>query len=124
MAAATLGAFGVTLRRSGDAVRASTVAFSTISVSQLLYALACRSGERPGWRGLTENPVLVAGIGGMLALQGATVVLPPLRALLATSALGVADLAMVGAGAVAPLAVREALKTRRPPEQSPGGADA
>jgi hypothetical protein len=49
----------------------------------------------------------------MLALQGATVLVPPLRALLATSPLGVADLAVVGAGAVVPLIVREALKTRR-----------
>jgi len=71
-------------------------------------------------RGLTTNPVLVAGIGGMLALQGATLVLPPLRALLATSALGVADLTVVGAGAVVPLVVREALKTRRSSEQSQG----
>jgi P-type Ca2+ transporter type 2C len=124
MAAATLGAFGITLHRSADGLRASTVAFSTISVGQLLYALACRSGERSGLRGLTENPVLVAGIGGMLALQGATLVLPPLRALLATSALGLADLAVVGAGAVAPLVVREALKTRRIPEQAQGVGDA
>src|SRR4030095_5304281 len=32
---ATLGAFGLTWRRSGDAARASTVAFSTISTGQL-----------------------------------------------------------------------------------------
>ena len=124
MAAATLGAFGITMGRSGDSRRASTVAFSTISVGQLLYALACRSGERSGLRGLPDNPVLVAGIGGMLALQGATLVVPPLRALLATSVLGVADLAVVGAGAVAPLVVREALKTRRFPEQPQGVRDA
>ena len=124
MAASTLAAFGITLRGSGDAARASTVAFSTISAGQLLYALACRSGERSGLRGLAENPVLVAGIGGMLALQGATLFVPPLRALLATSPLGVADLAVVGAGAVVPLVVREALKTRRSHEQKQGGRDA
>jgi P-type Ca2+ transporter type 2C len=124
MAAATLGAFGITLRRSSDAARASTVAFSTISTGQLLYALACRSGERSGLRGLAENPVLMAGIGGMLALQGATVLVPPLRALLATTPLGVADLAVVSAGAVVPLVVREALKTRRPHESNPGGRGA
>ena len=48
MAAATLGAFGVALRRSGDSLAASTVAFSTLSAGQLLYALACRSDERSG----------------------------------------------------------------------------
>jgi len=110
MAATTLGAFAITLRRSSDAVRASTVAFSTISVGQLLYALACRSEDRSGFRGLTDNPVLVAGTGGMLALQAATVVVPPLRTLLATTPLGVADLGVIGLGAVTPLAIRETLK--------------
>ena len=56
MAAATLGAFGLTLRRSGDSLAASTVAFSTLSAGQLLYALACRSDERSGLRGLGDNP--------------------------------------------------------------------
>jgi magnesium-transporting ATPase (P-type) len=121
MAVATLGAFGLTLRRSGDAARASTVAFSTISAGQLLYALACRSGERSGLRRLGDNPALVGGVGGMLGLQAATVIVPPLRSLLATTPLGVADLAMIGAGAVAPLAVREALKMGRSGEPSRGG---
>jgi hypothetical protein len=47
----------------------------------------------------------------MLGLQAATLVVPALRALLRTTPLGVVDLAVVGAGAVAPLLVREALKT-------------
>jgi hypothetical protein len=68
--------------------------------------------------------VLIAGVGGMLALQGATVLVPPLRSLLATTPLGVADLALIGAGAVAPLVIREALKTRRPQEPKQGGGGA
>jgi Ca2+-transporting ATPase len=111
MAATTLGAFGLTLSRGGDAVRGSTVAFSTLSAGQLLYALACRSPKHSGLRRLGDNPALVAGIGGMLGLQAATLVVPALRALLRTTPLGVVDLAVVGAGAVAPLLVREALKT-------------
>ena len=57
----------------------------------------------------------------MLALQGATVVVPPLRALLATTPLGLADLAVIGVGAVAPLTLREALKTMRRDEPHQGG---
>ena len=121
MAAATLGAFGATWRRSGNAAHASTVAFSTLSAGQLLYALACRSGERSGLRGLGENPALIAGVGGMLVLQAATVIVPPLRALLATTPLGLADLALIGAGATVPLVVREALKARGPGEPKQGG---
>ena len=121
MAGATLGAFGATWRRSGNAAHASTVAFSTLSAGQLLYALACRSRERSGLHRLGENPALIAGVGGMLALQAATVIAPPLRALLATTPLGLADLALIGAGATVPLVVREALKVRRPGEPNQGG---
>jgi Ca2+-transporting ATPase len=121
MAAVTLGAFGLTWRRAGDAARASTVAFSTLSTGQLLYALACRSGTQPGLYRLGDNPMLLAGVGGMLGLQAATVLVPPLRALLATTPLGLADLALVGAGAAAPVLVREALKTRRQGESTQGG---
>jgi Ca2+-transporting ATPase len=110
MAAATLGAFGVALRRSGDSLAASTVAFSTLSAGQLLYALACRSDERSGIRGLSDNSMLVAGVGGMLMLQAATVIVPPLRALLRTTPLGIVDLAVIGAGAAVPLVVRETIK--------------
>jgi Ca2+-transporting ATPase len=121
MAGATLGAFGATWRRSGNAAHASTVAFSTLSTGQLLYALACRSGDRSGLHRLGDNPALIAGIGGMLALQAATVVVSPLRALLGTTPLGLADLALIGAGATVPLVVREALKTRRSDEPQQGG---
>jgi len=115
MAATTLGAFGFALRRSGgDSLVASTVAFSTLSAGQLLYALACRSDERSGLRGLGDNRALVAGVGGMLALQAATVVVPPLRAVLRTTPLGIIDLAVIGAGAIVPLAVRETMKGLRP----------
>jgi Ca2+-transporting ATPase len=121
MAASTLGAFGATWQRSGDAARASTVAFSTLAFGQLLYALTCRSAERSGLHGLGDNPALLAGIGGMLGLQGATLVVPPLRGLLGTTSLSLGDLALVGAGAVTPLVVREALKATRTGTAGQGG---
>jgi P-type Ca2+ transporter type 2C len=113
MAGVTLGAFGVMLRRGGDAARASTVAFSTLSTGQLLYALACRSEARSGLRDLGDNRVFVAGLGGMLLLQAATFIVPPLRALLGTTPLATADLAVISLGAATPVALREVLKMRR-----------
>jgi Ca2+-transporting ATPase len=110
MAATALGTFGLTLARSGDAARASTVAFSTLSSAQLLYALACRSDVRSGFTGLGDNLPLVVGIGGMLTLQAATLAVPPLRSLLRLTPLGLTDLGLVAAGAVTPLLTREALK--------------
>jgi P-type Ca2+ transporter type 2C len=111
MAATTLGTFGLTLARSGDALRASTVAFTTLSASQLLYALACRSEIGSGLVGLGNNAPLAAATGGMLALQAATLVVPPLRAVLRLTPLGAADVALVALGAVTPLLMRETLKT-------------
>ena len=109
-------------RRSGNAALASTVAFSTLSTGQLLYALTCRSSERAAFRRLGDNPALMAGFGGMLGLQAATVVVAPLRALLGTAPLGLADLALVGAGATVPQLVREALKTRPDGPRQRGGS--
>jgi P-type Ca2+ transporter type 2C len=58
----------------------------------------------------------------MLALQAATVIVPPLRSLLRTTPLGAMDLAVVGAGAVTPLLVREALKSLGSNHPKPGGS--
>jgi Ca2+-transporting ATPase len=124
MAATTLGAFAAAQARSGDAARASTVAFSTLSAGQLLYTLACRSEDRPGLWGLRNNPALVASLGGILLLQAATVLAPPLRALLRTTPIGLVDLAMIGGGAAVPLVVRETLKALRPERPPPGGGHA
>src|SRR5262249_44073802 len=98
MAGTTLGAFALTQARSGNSVAASTVAFTTLSSGQLLYALACKSDDRPRLAHLGDNPLLVAGVGGMLLLQAATLLVPGLRTVLGTTPLGLADLAMVGAG--------------------------
>jgi Ca2+-transporting ATPase len=120
MATTTLGAFALTLR-GGDSARASTVAFSTLSAAQLLYALGCRSESDPGLRRLGDNPALIAGVGGMLLLQLGTVALPPLRALLGTTSLGLRELTVIGAGATLPLLVREVLKAMRSDPAKQGG---
>src|SRR5262249_33883820 len=122
MAASSLGAFVLAQRRSGNALHASTMAFTTLSAGQLLYALACRSTAHSGVRGLRDNPALIAGVGGMLALQAATLVVPPLRALLRTTPLGVGDLAIVGAGALAPWLLRESFKTISSEDAKHGGS--
>src|SRR5262245_57699642 len=110
MAGVTLGAYSFTRAWSGDAARASAVAFSTLASGQLLYTLACRSDERPALSRIGDNPSLGVGVAGMLILQAATIVVPQLRALLGTTALGLADLGLVGAGAIVPVLAREAIK--------------
>src|SRR5207245_259783 len=84
LAVSTLGVHALALARYGPGPRATTLSFSTLTAAQLMYALACRSrvvnGTVPGPR----HPLLFGVIGGTLALQLATAVLPPLRRLLGT----------------------------------------
>ncbi len=107
ISAATLGAYGVALARSGIGGPASTVAFTTLTTSQLGYALTCRSDERSALSGLGRNRWLLGALGGTLALQVAAVTVPGLRRLLGTTPLGLADWGLVAAGATVPLIVSE-----------------
>ena len=107
LAAATLGAYGIAAARYGVGAQASTVAFATLTTSQLLHALTCRSETRSGFADLRQNPLMMGALGGTLALQVASVTVPALQRLLGTTPLGLADWAVVAAGATAPLAARE-----------------
>jgi Ca2+-transporting ATPase len=116
ISAVTLGAYGLAVRRYGVGPAASSVAFSTLTSAQLCYAISCRSDRRSGFSGLGSNPLLMAALGGTLALQVAAMGLPPLRRVLGTVPLGVADWGIVAAGAALPLLVKEGQKTITRPD--------
>jgi Ca2+-transporting ATPase len=111
--AAALAAFLYGLGRYGPSPRARTIAFTTLTSAQLLYALSARS-ESPlslfGKGRLRRNPWLLRTVVVSLGLQAATTAFPPLRALLRTTPIGLADLAVVGTLALTPTLAREALK--------------
>jgi Ca2+-transporting ATPase len=112
MTASALFAFGYGRMRYGPGTQASTLAFHTLVSAQLLHAIVCRSDthgifnrdHRP------PNRYLQAAIGGSFALQALAGFVPPLRGLLGISPLGLTDLAIVGAGAFAPLMLNEMAK--------------
>jgi hypothetical protein len=85
----------------------------TLTSAQLLYALSARS-ESPltliGKGRLRKNPWLSRTVVLSLGAQAATVLFPPLRALLRTSPIGLVDAAVIAACAAAPTLGREALK--------------
>jgi len=128
MTAAALGAFGWGLLRYGPGPRAGTLAFMTLTSSQLLYALSMRS-ERPlRVGGLAPNRALTRAVSVSLVAQLGTVALPPLRRLLRTTPIGVVDAGVVAVAAALPLLVREGLKelrwqrTRRARALAPAGS--
>jgi P-type Ca2+ transporter type 2C len=105
LAAATLAVHSLAVARYGAGARATTVAFSTLTAAQLLHAFSYRSGATAG-PGRLASPTLLGVVGGSLAVQLGTVMLPPLRRLLGTVPLSLSDWSLVAAGALAPLVLR------------------
>ena len=111
MSAATMAAYGFGLARYGPGPRAGALAFQSLTTGQLLHAFNCRrSGRRDDRRPLPPNPYLNYALGGSLALQVMTMVLPPLRSLLGVATLGAADLAVIGAASLAPLVLNRSTR--------------
>jgi Ca2+-transporting ATPase len=97
LSAATLVAHGVAFAATGNAARAATVAFSTLTTAQFLHALSYRSTAAP-------TRLLGTVVGGSVALQALALAVPPLRRLLGLIPVGPAHLALVAAAAAGPLA--------------------
>jgi P-type Ca2+ transporter type 2C len=110
-----LAAFGYGALRHGAGAYAGTMAFQSLTIAQLLHALACRSENRViGSRApLPPNPYLTVAIGGSLALQALTMVFGPLRRFLGLTPPGLMDLAVLAATTVLPLVVNETLKPNK-----------
>jgi Ca2+-transporting ATPase len=102
LAATALAAHGIGLARYGPGARATTVAFSTLTIGQLLHALSYRSRHGSPGGSLLRSTVALS-----IGAQVGAMTLPPLRGLLGLTPLGVADWGLVLGGAVLPLAVGE-----------------
>ena len=112
LSAGTLGAYGYGLWRYGMGAQANTLAFSSLTIGQLLHAFSCRSQTHSvlGTTSLPANPYLTLAIGGSLALQLLTFIVPGLSNLLSLVPLTLLDGAVVGLSALLPLVVNEATK--------------
>jgi Ca2+-transporting ATPase len=123
MTAASFAAFLYGLSRYGASSQARTMAFMTLTGSQLAYALTARSESRITDPRLRSNRLLTGVTLGSLALQAGTVLLPPLRGLLRTAPLSPADWLVVAGTAALPALIREMTKPpvkRRPPVNGAG----
>jgi Ca2+-transporting ATPase len=95
--ASSLGAYAYGLLNYGGGARAGTLAFQSLTISQLLHALSCRSHQRVILSDppLPPNKYLRWALGGSLALQLLTFVVPPLRRFLGLTAINLADFAVI-----------------------------
>ncbi len=108
-----LGAYGYGIARYGLGARAGSLAFHSLTVAQILHALSCRSEKHSLFAGKQPPPnkYLALAVGGSLALQALTVIIPGLRNFLGIAPLGLLDAVVVGASALLPLAINESTKT-------------
>lgn len=110
MTLVTLAAFVWGLR-TGDPVRAMTLAFSTLSLAQILHLGNARSRRAVlGYRAATANRYALGAVALTVALQLLALYLPALRSLLGLVPLGWAEWAVVLPLALAPASVGQALK--------------
>lgn len=117
LTAMTLGAYGWGLARYGPGPRTSSLVFSTLTASQLLYAISCRSEHH--WfldhEPSLPNPYMAFAVGSGLGLQGAATLLPGLRTLLGTVPLGPADWLLIAGLATVPYLASELIKASQRP---------
>ncbi len=114
--AGSMASYGYAMARYGIGPQASTVAFMTLTMGQLLHAYSCRSHRNSIFsrEALRPNPYLNLAVGGTAALQVASLAVPGLRSLLGTNRVGPVDVAVIGAGAALPFIVNEATKNLSP----------
>ncbi len=112
ISASSLGAYGLGIAVYGMGPSATSLAFQSLTFGQLLHAVACRSethgifSEEPP----PPNRYLNVAIGGSLALQVLTMVVPGLRRLLGVTPPNLFDAAVIGGSAVLPLIINESRK--------------
>jgi Ca2+-transporting ATPase len=120
LAGVTLGAFFVGLEwygAEGTGLRhAVTMAFMTLSLTQVCHALNARSQRRSAFTDrLFTNGWLWGAMLACVLLQVAAVYVPFLQAVLRTAPLGATDWGVVAAGSLAPVAVVELVKLAQRP---------
>jgi Ca2+-transporting ATPase len=107
-----LAAYGYGISRYGMGARASTLAFQSLTIAQLLHALSCRSEKHTmlDKEKSPPNKYLNVALAGSLVLQMLTMFLSPLRGILGVTPVSLADSAVIAGSALLPLAVNETSK--------------
>ncbi len=113
MSLSTMVSYGYGLMKYGMTPAAGVFAFQTITISEILHALSCRSKDKSIFqpKDRPANPYLNLAVFGSLGLQILTQVIPGLRGLLGLTPVTIGDMLVIGATSVAPFLLNEARKT-------------
>jgi Ca2+-transporting ATPase len=112
MTTASLAAYGYGVMKYGMGPAAGTLAFQTLTTSQILHAISCRSEHRSIFDAekSAPNKYLNIAVIGSLGVQLATFLIPGLRTLLSTTPVSAFDGLAIGVASLAPLLLNEATK--------------
>jgi Ca2+-transporting ATPase len=112
LSAGSMAALVYGIARYGRGPQANAIGFLSLTCSQLLHALSCRSKRHSIFErdGLPPNPWLTGALTGSFALQGLAMLVPGVRGLLGIGSVGLIDCAVIGGSAALPLLVNEASK--------------
>ncbi|MEN2994051.1 MAG: cation-translocating P-type ATPase [Thermodesulfovibrio sp.] len=107
----TLGSYIYGVSRYGISPSSSTIAFLTLSLSQILHAYSCRSRYRSFFSGNTfSNKYLNLAVGGTLLLQVAAMFISGLRNLLGLTPLKMLDYGVIFLATLGSFFANEGLK--------------
>ena len=121
----TLLAYGLGFHLTGTFAVANTMAFATLTFSQLFHAFDVRSEDTPLFRlGVLSNKAMNKAFLAGAALQAAVLLAPPLRGAFSVVPLALEQWGMVLALALTPLVVCEAAKLLRPKGRKKSPAEA
>lgn len=121
----TLLAYGLGFHLTGTFAVANTMAFATLTFSQLFHAFDVRSETTPLFRlGVLSNKAMNKAFLAGAALQAAVLLAPPLQGVFAVVPLALEQWGMVLALALTPLVVCEAAKLLRPKGRKKSPAEA
>jgi magnesium-transporting ATPase (P-type) len=113
LSAGALSAYGYGLMRYGIGPQASTMAFTSLTIGQLLHAISCRSETHRvlSAEPLSPNRYLNLALLGSFTVKVLALVVPGLRSLLGIAPIDLLDSLVIGGSALFPLVVNEASKS-------------
>lgn len=112
LSAGALSAYGYGIVRYGQGQQASSIAFMSLTIGQIIHSISCRSDKHNIFDNysLPSNKYLTGSIILSLAMQGLAIFVPGLRNLLGIGVINPVDGVVIGGSALIPFIINETTK--------------